>query len=270
MKKLKTLIVDDEQLARRGLEIRLAGFPDIEIVGQSRNGREALQAIRESQPDLMFLDVQMPGMNGFDVLQKMSGTQLPAVIFVTAFNEFAVQAFEANALDYLLKPINDKRLAEAVERARRNIEEQRAVDHRRRLLKLVCELTGRELTLDGALSRVNGSRGSFPSKLAIPDGRKTSCIEVDAIDWVDAAGDYMCVHVSGETYVLRGTMKRLEELLDPDTFVRVHRSAIVNRHRVSALRAHRNGEYFLRLSCDHELKLSRKYKSSVSRFARAI
>ena len=270
MKTLRTLIVDDEELARRGLEIRLAGFPDIEIVGQCRNGREALQAMRESQPDLMFLDVQMPGMSGFDVLRQASGAHMPAVIFVTAFDEFAVQAFDANALDYLLKPINDERLAEAVERARRNIEEQRALDHRSRLLKLVCELTGRELTLDHALSADRGASGVFPNKLAIPDGRETSCIEVDAIDWVDAAGDYMCVHANGQTYVLRGTMKRLEELLNPETFVRVHRSAIVNRHRVSSLRAHRNGEYFLKLSCDHDLKVIRKYKSSVSRFARVI
>jgi len=267
---LKTLIVDDEQLARRGLEIRLRQFDDIVIVGQSRNGREALDAIRDTSPDLLFLDIQMPGMDGFEVLRRMSGNNMPAVIFVTAFDEFAVQAFDANALDYLLKPINDDRLADAIVRARRNVAEQQALDHRSKLLKLVCELTGRELTLESALLPASATATEFPRKLAIQDGRETSCVEVASIDWVDAAGDYMCVHAEGDTYVLRGTMKRLEELLDPNTFVRVHRSAIVNRHRVRSLRAHRNGEYFLTLSCDHELKLSRKYKDSVRRFATAI
>jgi two-component system LytT family response regulator len=267
MKKLRTLIVDDEELARRGLEIRLENFPDVSIVGQSRNGREALAAVTETAPDLMFLDVQMPGMDGFEVLQRMSGGSMPIVIFVTAFDEYAIRAFDANALDYLLKPINDERLAEAVQRARVALEERRADSHRQKLLKLVCELTGRELTLDMALSEADGEQPRFPRRLAIQDGRQTNCVDVDAIDWVDAAGDYMCVHAGGETFVLRGTMKRLEELLDPRMFVRIHRSAIVNRHRVSSLRPHRNGEYFLQLDCNHELKLSRKYKSALSRFA---
>ena len=266
---IKTLIVDDEQLARRGLELRLSGIKDVEIVGQSRNGREALQQVEELRPDLMLLDVQMPGMSGFDVLRRMSGSDMPIVIFVTAFDEFALKAFEANALDYLLKPINDDRLAEALDRVRQALNMQDADDHRHKLLKLVCELTGKELTLDDALAQA-GNRATYPRRLAIQDGRQTNCVDVESIDWVDAAGDYMCVHVDGETFVLRGTMKRLEEILDPSIFVRVHRSAIVNRHRVRSMRPHRNGEYFLTLSGDHELKLSRKYKSNVSRFADAV
>lgn len=267
---IKTLIVDDEELARRGLEIRLQAIDDVEIVAQSRNGREALQHVAEFNPDLMLLDVQMPGMSGFDVLRQLSGSEMPAVIFVTAFDEFALRAFDANALDYLLKPINDDRLAESIQRVRLSLEEQQARQHRTRLLQMVCELTGKEMTLDAALSQGNEQAASFPSRIAIQDGRQTNCVDVEKIDWVDAAGDYMCVHVDGETLVLRGTMKRLEELLDPEIFVRVHRSAIVNRHRVSSMRPHRNGEYFLRLCCDHELKLSRKYKSNVSRFADSI
>lgn len=266
---IKTLIVDDEHLARRGLEIRLQAVDDVEIVGQSRNGREALLHVEELKPDLMLLDVQMPGMSGFDVLRKLSGSNMPAVIFVTAFDEFALKAFEANALDYLLKPINDDRLAESLDRVREALEQRAADQHRSKLLKLVCELTGEELTLESALAQA-GDRATFPKRLAIQDGRKTNCVEVESIDWVDAAGDYMCVHVDGETFVLRGTMKRLEELLDPSTFIRVHRSAIVNRHRVRSMRPHRNGEYFLKLSGDHELKLSRKYKANVHRFADAI
>ena len=264
---LKALIVDDEELARRGLEIRLEKFSDIKICAQSRNGREALEAVREHAPDLMFLDVQMPGMDGFDVLRNLSTSNMPAVIFVTAYDEFALKAFDANALDYLLKPINDDRLAEAIERARHDCDEKQANEHRSKLLRFVCDLTGEELSLDAALEAASGNRGRFPKRLAIRDGRETTCIDVDAIDWIDAAGDYMCVHAEGDTHVLRGTMKHLEELLDPEVFIRVHRSAIVNRHRVKSMRPHRNGEYFLSLEGNTELKLSRKYKSNIERIA---
>lgn len=264
---LKALIVDDEELARRGLEIRLQKYSDIEICGQSRNGREALEAVREQSPDLMFLDIQMPGMGGFEVLRHLSGSDMPAIIFVTAYDEFALKAFDANALDYILKPINDERLAEAIERARHGSDEKQANEHRTKLLKLVCELTGEELSLEDALEAANGSKQGYPNRLAIRDGAETKCVDVDAIDWIDAAGDYMCVHQGGNTHVLRGTMKHLEELLNPETFVRVHRSAIVNRHRVTSMRPHRNGEYFLKLDGDTELKLSRKYKRNLARIA---
>ena len=198
---LKALIVDDEELARRGLEIRLAKFPDISICGQSRNGREALIAVREHSPDLMFLDIQMPGMDGFEVLRRLSGSEMPAVIFVTAYDEFALQAFDANALDYLLKPINDDRLLEAIDRARKTSDEKLANIHRGKLLKFVCELTGLELTLETALAEATGDGRSFAKRIAIRDGSKTIFIDVDAIDWVDAAGDYMCVHAEGDTHV---------------------------------------------------------------------
>ena len=264
---LKALIVDDEELARRGLEIRLESYDDIEVCGQARNGREAMQAVRDYAPDLMFLDVQMPGMDGFDVLRSLSTSNMPAVIFVTAYDAFALKAFEANALDYLLKPINDERLAEAVERARQSRNERQADEHRAKLLRFVCSLTGRELSLEAALAEANGDTRRYPKRLAIRDGAETACVDVAAIDWIDAAGDYMCIHADGETHVLRGTMKHLEELLDPDMFIRVHRSAMVNRHRVTSMRPHRNGEYFLSLGAETELKLSRKYKGNIERIA---
>ena len=267
---LRALIVDDEQLARRGLEIRLADYRDIEICGEARNGREALSAVREHAPDLMFLDVQMPGMDGFEVLRRLSGSNMPEVIFVTAYDEFALKAFEANALDYLLKPINDDRLREAIERARKHTDEVLADAQRNKLLKFVCELTGRELTLESALEAATGERQVYPKRIAIREGAESQCVEVESIDWIDAAGDYMCVHSAGDTFVLRGTMKHLEDVLDPATFVRVHRSTIVNRHRVTAMRPHRNGEYFLQLGNAAELKLSRKYKGNLERLANHI
>ncbi len=262
---LTALIVDDEELARRGLAIRLQKFDDVEICGECRNGREAVDAVLEKAPDIVFLDVQMPGVDGFGVLRRLSGREMPIVIFVTAYDEFALRAFEANALDYLLKPINEERLAAAIERARQARNDRLAGEHRSKLLKLVCELTGRELTLESAISEASAARAQFPERLSIRDSGETVNVSVESIDWIDAAGDYMCVHAAGDTHVLRGTMKRLEEVLDPEKFVRIHRSTIVNRLRVRSLRPHRNGEYFLTLDNSRELKLSRKYKSNLDR-----
>lgn len=265
MTTLRTLIVDDEDLARRGLELRLSRRSDVEVCGTARNGREALEAVRSLRPDVILLDIQMPGMSGFDVLERLAGTNMPAVIFVTAYDRFAIRAFEASALDYLLKPIDDERLADAMARAHRRVAQRRAREHRDRLLRLVCEISGRELSLEDALKEAGRESPHYPRRLTIRDGRETSFVPVDGIDWVDAAGDYMCIHADGRTWVMRGTMKQLEALLDPADFVRIHRSAIVNRHRVTRLRAHRNGEYFVELTCGEELKLSRGYRDNVNR-----
>ncbi len=265
MSKLRVLIVDDEELARRGLEIRLRDASDIEVCGHSRNGREALEHVTDLKPDIVFLDIQMPGMDGFDVLRLMAGPDMPAVIFVTAYAEYAIRAFEANALDYLLKPIDEPRLKAALDRARQQLDVREAMEHRSRLLKLICDLTGEEITLEQALSGRADEARVHPQRLAIKDGRKTSCVDVSDIIWIDAAGDYLCVHTPGETHVLRGTMKKLEQVLDPARFVRVHRSTIVNGSRVKSMRSHTNGEYFLTLDCDKELKLSRTYKKNIER-----
>ena len=270
MNKLRVLIVDDEELARRGLEIRLQSAADIEVCGHSRNGREALAHVSELQPDVVLLDIQMPGMDGFDVLRQMAGPDMPVVIFVTAYTEYAIRAFEANALDYLLKPIDEPRLHAALDRAREQLDVRAAAGHRARLLQLICDLTGEELSLEQALTGTADAAPQHPQRLAIKDGRETTCVNVADIQWVDAAGDYLCVHTPGRTHVLRGTMKKLEQLLDPARFVRVHRSTIVNGQRVKSMRAHTNGEYFLTLDCDKELKLSRTYKKNIDRLRPAL
>lgn len=267
MNKLRTLIVDDEDLARRGLELRLERRDGIEVCGQARNGREALLAVRSQRPDVIFLDIQMPGMSGFEVLERIAGADMPAVIFVTAYDKFAIRAFEASALDYLLKPIDEERLDEAIERARGRLGERLASEHRDRLLRLICEVSGRELTLDAALSADGADIHPYSRRLAIRDGGTTRFVPVAEVDWVDAAGDYMCIHAGGETIIMRGTMKGLEDLLDPADFVRIHRSAIVNRHQVTTLVPHRNGEYFVGLSCGQTLKLSRGYKENLARLS---
>jgi two-component system, LytTR family, response regulator len=265
---IRTLIVDDEGLSRRGVEIRLREHPEFEIVAQCANGREACTAIRQHKPDLVFLDIQMPGMSGFEVLAQLPQESLPLVVFVTAYDQYAIQAFEARAIDYLLKPIDEVRFRDALARVREQLRSRSAESQRDRLLEIIAEISGSgELMLDELLAQ--GSKAlaaSRPEVLPIRQGRETHRVPVASIEWVDAAGDYMCIHAGGQTHILRGTMKELEQLLDPKLFQRVHRSTIVNLRLVRSLRAHMNGEYFLTLEGGHELKLSRTYRDKVEYF----
>ncbi|NLG75637.1 MAG: response regulator transcription factor [Xanthomonadaceae bacterium] len=262
---IRTILVDDEELARRGIQIRLQKHRDIEVVAECGNGREALEAIAREKPDLMFLDIQMPGMSGFDVLARIPHESLPMTVFVTAYDRYALDAFEAQALDYLLKPINDVRFVQALDRVRTYSEQRSALAQREKLMQLLASTQGSgefdpELIkkhLETALVK------RYPQVLPIRDDSGTIRLDVRTIDWIDAAGDYMCVHADGRTYVLRETMKSLEAILDPDVFQRVHRSTIVNVNRVRRLRPHTNGEYFLSLENGQELKLSRSYRDRV-------
>ena len=265
---LKTIIVDDEALARRGLKLRLSGRDDVEVIAEARNGHEALDLIREYEPDLVFLDIQMPGMDGFDVLRELSADDMPAIVFVTAFNDYAIKAFEANALDYLLKPIEDSRLSEALDRVTENLDQRQALKHKESLLQLVGDITGEPVGSMEELSTrdVEGMKKKEIPKLEIKDGGRTTWIPQNEIEWIDAAGDYMCVHAGGETHIMRMTMKMLEASLDPDYLHRIHRSTIVNIHQVKEMRAHINGEYFLTLNGGHTVKLSRTYKNKLELF----
>jgi two-component system LytT family response regulator len=261
---LRTLIVDDEPLARRGLELRLKDAPDIEIVAQCANGREALAAVAELEPDLMFLDIQMPGISGLDVVKQVPQECMPMVVFVTAYDRFAIDAFESHALDYLLKPVDDARLARALERVRALWQQRQAATQREQLMALLADLTGKgELDPDVLAAATGMPVRRYASMLPIRSGRETMRLDVSTIDWVDAAGDYMCLHAAGQTHVLRATMKELEDMLDPAVFQRVHRSTIVNLARVRSLRPHVNGECFLRLQSGQEVKLSRTFRDKV-------
>ena len=261
MTKIRTLIVDDEPLARRGLELRLAKHADIEIVAQAGNGRQAFHAVSNLRPDLMLLDVQMPGVDGFELLRALPATQIPLTIFVTAYDQYALAAFAASALDYLLKPVDDARLDESLDRARARLAERKAEDKYERLLKLIATLPNAgDIKLDELASE---DTQHVPGKLTIKDGSRLVRVDIDSIRWIDAAGDYMCIHAGEETHVLRGTMHDLERRLDPQRFARIHRSTIVNVARVKELRPHHNGEYFLVLDSGQELKLSRSYKDKL-------
>jgi two-component system LytT family response regulator len=262
---IRAIVVDDEELARRGIQIRLDGYPDIEVIAQCVNGREALDTVAREQPDLMFLDIQMPGLSGLDVLARLPHESMPMIIFVTAFDRYAMEAFEAQALDYLLKPINDARFAQSMDRVRDQWQQRSALGQREKLMKLLADTQGSS-AIDGNLLRQHLQAIADPpyaDVLPIRDDAETVRVNVATIDWIDAAGDYMCVHAGGHTYVLRETMKSLEAILDPQVFQRVHRSTIVNVKRVRRLRPHMNGEYFLTLQDGQEIKLSRTYRDRV-------
>jgi len=265
---LKTLIVDDESLARRGLAHRLNKIADIEIVGEARNGREALSLIEEKNPDLVFLDIQMPGVSGFDVVQQLDAETMPIILFLTAYDEYAVRAFEVNALDYILKPIDEQRLLQVLSRVRANLGQKRAVRQKRMLLKLVSDISGETISSFKELEEkdVADLVQKEPSRLAIRDGGRTTWVNQSDIEWIDAAGDYMCVQSLGVTYIMRKTMKELETELDDSILQRIHRSTIVNVLQVKEMESHINGEYFLTLGSGHRVKLSRTYKDKLKLF----
>ena len=257
-KLLSTIIVDDEPLARKGLAVRLQEHPDINIVAQCSNGREALEAVKTFQPDLLFLDIQMPGLNGFGVVEAIlaQGLDLPMVVFVTAYDQYAMQAFEVHAQDYLLKPADEQRLAQTLDKIRQNISSEVNAKHKSKLVRLVSDVTGNdcEKILQELENNEPVSISSYSDVLAIKDAGEVSRVPVKDILWIDAAGDYMCVHTHDNTHILRKTMKQLEEVLDPRRFLRSHRSTIVNKSYVDKFCSQLNGEYYLVMSNGKELK----------------
>ncbi len=274
-----TIIVDDEPLARKGLEIRLQAYNDISVIAQCCNGREAIEAIRAYQVDLMFLDIQMPGLNGFQVIEEISkqGLKMPVVVFATAFDQYAIKAFEVHALDYILKPADEIRLNQTIDKVRQYFKSSIDAEHKLKLIRLVSDVTGNDcqqiLTELANNKPVNLSH--YSDVLAIKDGSEVSRVAIKDILWIDAAGDYMCVHASDvsstnaisnrqeNTHILRKTMKQLEEHLDPKLFIRIHRSTIVNKNTIQKFCSQINGEYFLVLKNGKELKVSRSYKEKV-------
>ncbi len=264
---IRAIVADDESLARKGLAMRLQEFDRVEVVAACQNGRETVEAVNAHDPDLVFLDIQMPGMNGFEVIEKMQSDNMPLVVFVTAYDAFAVDAFKVHAVDYLLKPIEQERLEQAVQRASEQMTGERERDEKQRLLDIVMNLTGKSRqAIQELLRNDDASDFEYSDRLAIKDGSSTTFVAVKDIDWIDAAGDYMCVHADGETHIMRTTMKELEAQLDPTRFQRVHRSTIVNLQRVEQITSHINGEFHLTLSSGASLKMSRSYKDKVKHF----
>lgn len=248
MKKIKTAIVDDEPLARERLASLLASEPDIEIVAQCRDGEEAVTAIQDYAPDLMFLDIQMPQMSGFDVIDTVGPERMPLVIFVTAYDQHALRAFQVRALDYLLKPFDRERFSEALDRARKQIEREETGDLGRRLLALVKDL------------RRDQPR---PDRLVVKSAGRLFFLRMDEIDWIEAAGNYVKLHVGTTSHLLRETMNSIETRLDPEKFFRIHRSRIVNMERIQEMQPWLNGEYAVLLRTGTRLTLSRGYREKL-------
>ena len=248
-RKIKTLIVDDEPLARRNLRLLLERDGQIEIVDECRNGREAVKAIDAHAPDLIFLDIQMPEMDGFDVLQCVGPEHIQAVIFVTAFDQYALKAFEVHALDYLLKPFDDERFNHALQRAKAQIEAREINQLSKKLLALLEE---RE-------TERKGSKGDerYLTRLMIKASSRVMLLKVDEIDFIEADGNYAKLHAGRKTHLLREKMNDLEGRLDPAKFVRIHRSIIVNLERIKEMHPHFNGDYVVVLEDGRQLKLSR-------------
>ena len=263
--KIKAIIVDDEDLARKGLTMRLEEFKNVELVQEARNADEALKLIAVHEPDLVFLDIQMPGMTGLEMLSEIQTDVMPMIVFVTAYDTFAVEAFEVHAVDYLLKPVENERLAEAITRANHQKQGRVVSQEKEKLLDLAVSLTGKSHAEVGELLG-NSETVGYSERLAIKDGSSTTFVPTRDIDWIDAAGDYMCVHVKNETHIMRTTMRELEARLSPVIFQRVHRSTIVNLQRVTKVSSHINGEYYLILNCGSKLKMSRSYKEKVKHF----
>ncbi|MEZ5554403.1 LytR/AlgR family response regulator transcription factor [Haliea sp.] len=261
MQALSTIIVDDEDLARRGLALRLKQIPGINIVAECSNGQQALQAIAEHEPDLLFLDIQMPGMDGFQVLSELQADTLPMVVFVTAYDTYAVDAFKVHAVDYILKPVDEARLEEAVERARQFDEQRASARDKAKLMDLVMGMTGANAQTVEAMAE--SGRQGWPDKLTVRDGNAIHFIKTADITWIDAAGDYMCIHAAGKTHIMRVTMKELEAMLDPAQFLRVHRSTIVNALEITGAESLDSGEYLLHLDSGARIKVSRGYRDRV-------
>ena len=243
---IRTLIIDDVALARERLKRCLADETEIEIVGECDNGENAVADIRSLAPDLIFLDVQMPALDGFGVLEALKDERAPEVIFVTAYNDYAIQAFEVNALDYLLKPVDCERLSKAVERAKSRLGQSNRDDHLdSRFRALLAEIK-------------TGSK--FLKRLTIKLTGRTILLPTDEVDWIETHGNYLKVHTGRESHLIRGTMQSLETKLDPEKFVRVHRSVIVNVEKIKEIYPRSNGDQDLVLQNGRQLMLSRNYR----------
>lgn len=267
--KLRTVIVDDEPLARRLLRAMLEENPEIELIAECRNGREAIDAARDLAPDLLILDIQMPGTSGFDVVKELQSDIMPMVIFCTAYQRYAIDAFDLHAVDYLLKPVDGKRLQRAVSRALQRFQENSdAVDHKSPLVGAIDEIARKVAGRSDTRNPEQSSEEALAAdrKIAIKDNESTVLVNIDDIDWVDAAGDYMCVHVKGETLIMRSTLKTLMSRLDGDKFKRIHRSTLVNLDRIVKATPLQKGEYILELDCEQQLKVSRNYRESIKAF----
>ena len=254
MHKIRTLLVDDEPIARRGIRQQLKSETDVEIIGECANGEEAVAAIRAQSPDLVFLDVQMPLLSGFGVVEEVGVDQLPAVVFVTAYDEHAIRAFEVNALDYLLKPIEPRRFQKTLNRVRDQLNQSSDKQLNEKLAALLEMLEHSDAIL---------KKQSYLERVVIKESERVLMLPVADVEWITAHGNYVQIHTRSRAHLLRDTMDAMERKLDPAKFVRLRRSTIVNAERVRELKPLFNGEYTIFLQNGVELTSSRRYRKNL-------
>ena len=254
---LKVMLADDEPLAWGYLEDLLKAMPDIEVLGSFKDGSEVLKACRDNPPDVLILDIEMPVLTGFDVVKRLQADDMPSIIFATAYDNYAIDTFDLNAVDYLLNPFDSDRFAIAIERVRTELGSDPSLKGR-----LISASRQIQKVADDAVPADSARADS--GRLAVRDGRETELVTINEIDWVDAAGDYMCLHVGGKTHIMRSTMKELLAKLPERDFVRIHRSTIVNIHRVTSVSSLSKGEFRLQLGSETSLKVSRNYRKSIA------
>jgi two-component system, LytTR family, response regulator len=258
---IRTLIVDDEPHAREGIRIRLKESSNIEIIGECSSGVEALEFIHALKPDLVFLDIQMPEMNGFEIVQKIEIKPIPIIIFITAYDSYAVKAFEYHALDYLLKPINDKRFKDMLKSVISEITHRNLEKYSNTLKLLVNEYFEKvESNYEEPKLSKQKKKDAYLVRLMIKAKDHISFITSDEIEWIESAGDYVYIHSNSKKNIVRETLTSLEEKLDPQKFARIHRSAIVNVEKIKSLRPNESGDYDVFLHTGTKLKLSRTYR----------
>lgn len=246
------LIVDDEPLAREGLRMLLSADADFSRIDEAKNGREAVEVIRNTRPDVVFLDIQMPEVDGFAVVREIGAENMPAVVFVTAHDRYAIQAFEINAIDYLLKPVTAKRFRDALVRAKQRLQLEPRVESSQQILSLLETLAAPR---------------RYVRRLAVRSAGKTIFIEVEEVDWVEAAENYVQLHAGRASHLLHVTMNTLEKSLDPELFVRVHRSVMVNVKRIKELQPAAHGEYAITLHTGVRLQSGRVYHERLKALA---
>lgn len=261
--KIRTLIVDDEALARRTIRDLLVHDADIDIIGECSNGQEAVNMMQAQLPDLLFLDIQMPKLNGFEALAQVEVERIPAIIFVTAFDQYALKAFDVHALDYLLKPFTDQRFEEALKKAKAHIQMKEINRLSQSLVALLGKNSGAARSVEKAVAP---ERKNFLSRFMIRSSGKAAFIKVEDVDWIAADDYYIKLHVGSKSHLLRISMSELEEKLDPKKFLRIHRSTIINFDRVKELQQNPNGDCSVILRDGTELKLSRSRRERLERF----
>lgn len=270
---LKTIIVDDEPLALKLLAAKLKKVPNVEVIAQCSNGREAINAVIELAPDLLFLDIQMPGLSGLDVVKQLQNDTMPLIVFATAYEQYALEAFDAYAVDYVLKPIDDERIQRAVDRAleRFAIKSDEQSENKREVIGAIAHIEQKHdktvtWMADDSTHQDPQSVDIKNRKIVIKDRDEIHLLKQQDIQWIDAAGDYVCVHALGETHVKRCTLKEMLVELDETQFKRVHRSTIVNLDFIDKVIPHTKGEFFLMMGEYDKIKVSRNYKDVVKTF----